>query len=59
MKQVKVLTATEESFNILLNSILSEGWMVVGQLSTTNLRGIIHYSILVGEPNKTEEDEKK
>jgi len=58
MNQIKVLTATEDKFNISLNVFLSQGWVMVGQLSTTNLRGIISYSILIAEP-KTEEDESK
>tara|TARA_R110001599_G_scaffold39930_1_gene121663 strand:- start:331 stop:507 length:177 start_codon:yes stop_codon:yes gene_type:complete len=58
MNQIKVLTATEKNFNVLLNTMLSQGWVMVGQLSTTNLRGIISYSILIAEP-KTEEDESK
>ena len=59
MNQIKVLTATEKNFNVLLNTMLSQGWVMVGQLvPTTNLRGIISYSILIAEP-KTEEDESK
>jgi hypothetical protein len=54
MNQIKVLTATEDNFNILLNTFLSKGWVMVGNLSTTNLRGIISYSILIAEPKKDE-----
>ena len=55
MNQIKVLTATEDNFNILLNTFLSKGWVMVGNLSTTNLRGIISYSILIAEPKKEED----
>ena len=55
MKQIKILTAKENDFNILLNTVISQGWVIVGQLSTTNLRGIIHYSILIAETNTENE----
>tara|TARA_R110002167_G_scaffold11043_6_gene49354 strand:+ start:941 stop:1117 length:177 start_codon:yes stop_codon:yes gene_type:complete len=58
MKQIKVLTNTEDKFNLSLNLMLSTGWALVGNITTTNLRGIIYYTVLIAEPN-TKEDETK
>ena len=58
MKEVRVLTNKETDFNGQLNTALELGWVVVGNITATNVRGVIYYSILIGLPN-TKEDETK
>ena len=58
IEKVEVFTQKHPQFNEGLNEYLNNGWVMSGQLTATNVRGIIYYSVLIAKPEKQKEDEK-
>lgn len=58
IEKIEVLTYKQPQFNLMLNKFLNDGWVMSGQLTATNVRGVIYYSVLIAKPEKQKEDEK-
>ena len=52
IEKVEVFTQKHPQFNEGLNEYLNNGWVMSGQLTATNVRGIIYYSVLIAKPEK-------